>query len=75
MADEAHRSQYGLNEKIDQKTGKINVGYARMVRNSLPNATFIGFTGTPIDTKDKSTQEIYFALKTENTVTEYSAIT
>lgn len=59
MADEAHRSQYGLNEKIDQKTGKINVGYARMVRNSLPNATFIGFTGTPIDTKDKSTQEIF----------------
>ena len=59
MADEAHRSQYGLNEKIDQKTGKINVGYARIVRNSLPNATFIGFTGTPIDTKDKSTQEIF----------------
>lgn len=59
MADEAHRSQYGLNEKIDQKTGKINVGYARMVRNSLPNATFIGFTGTPIDNKDKSTQEVF----------------
>ena len=59
IADEAHRSQYGLSEKINQATGKINVGYARMVRNSLPNATFIGFTGTPIDSKDKSTQEVF----------------
>lgn len=59
MADEAHRSQYGLTEKINYQTGKISAGYARMVRNSLPNATFIGFTGTPIDTKDKSTQEVF----------------
>jgi len=59
IADEAHRSQYGLSEKVNAQTGKINLGYARMVRNNLPNATFIGFTGTPIDTKDKSTQEIF----------------
>jgi type I restriction enzyme R subunit len=52
MADEAHRGQYGLTEKIDSKTGKIKVGTARVIRNSLPNATFIGFTGTPISQKD-----------------------
>ena len=58
MADEAHRSQYGLNEKVD-KDGKITIGYARLVRNSLPNATFIGFTGTPIDLEDRSTVEVF----------------
>lgn len=59
IADEAHRSQYGLDEKIDTKTGKIKIGAARMVRNSLPNATFIGFTGTPISQKDRSTREVF----------------
>ncbi len=59
IADEAHRSQYGLDEKVDIKTGQIKQGYARLVRNSLPNATFIGFTGTPIDNTDRSTQEVF----------------
>ncbi len=59
MADEAHRSQYGLDEKIDSATGKVKVGAARMVRNALPNATFIGFTGTPISSKDRSTREVF----------------
>lgn len=59
VADEAHRSQYGLTEKVDAKTGKIKIGAARMVRNSLPNATFIGFTGTPIAQKDRSTREVF----------------
>ncbi len=59
MADEAHRSQYGLEEKIDAKTGKIKIGAARLVRNALPNATFIGFTGTPISQKDRSTREVF----------------
>ncbi len=59
MADEAHRSQYGLNEKIDAKTGKIKTGTARIIRNSLPNATYIGFTGTPISTRDRSTREVF----------------
>lgn len=47
MADEAHRGQYGLTEKIDEKTGKIKIGTARIIRDCLPNATYIGFTGTP----------------------------
>ena len=59
MADEAHRSQYGLEERVDAKTGRIRVGAARMVRNALPNATFIGFTGTPIAMKDRSTREVF----------------
>ncbi len=59
MADEAHRGQYGLKEKVDAKTGKIKSGAARVVRNSLPNATFIGFTGTPISEKDRSTREVF----------------
>lgn len=59
MADEAHRGQYGLIEKVDSKTGKVKVGIARIIRNSLPNATYIGFTGTPISIKDKSTREVF----------------
>ncbi|MDR1484397.1 MAG: type I restriction endonuclease subunit R [Planctomycetaceae bacterium] len=59
IADEAHRSQYAINEKIDSATGKIKLGFARLIRNSLPNATFIGFTGTPISFKDKDTQEVF----------------
>lgn len=59
MADEAHRGQYGLKEKVDAQTGKIKVGTARIIRNSLPNATYIGFTGTPISTKDRSTREVF----------------
>ena len=59
IADKAHRGQYGLSEKIDSKTGKIKIGIARIIRNSLPNATYIGFTGTPISSKDRSTREIF----------------
>lgn len=59
MADEAHRSQYGLEERVDARTGRIRVGAARIVRNSLPNATFVGFTGTPIARKDRSTREVF----------------
>lgn len=59
MADEAHRGQYGLKEKVDAETGKIKVGTARIIRNSLPNATYIGFTGTPISMKDRSTREVF----------------
>lgn len=59
IADEAHRSQYGLTERIDPKTGKVRSGMARLVRDSLPNATFIGFTGTPIAIKEKSTMEVF----------------
>lgn len=59
MADEAHRGQYGLSETVDPKTGKIKIGTARVIRNSLPNATYIGFTGTPISLKDRSTREVF----------------
>mgnify|MGYP000970297639 FL=1 len=59
MADEAHRSQYGFEEKVDPKTGKISIGTARIIRDALPNATYIGFTGTPISLKDRSTTEVF----------------
>lgn len=58
IADEAHRSQYGLREKIS-RDGHIQSGMARLVRKSLPNATYIGFTGTPLSSDDKDTQEIF----------------
>ena len=59
ISDEAHRSQYGLEEKVDPKTGEIKIGAARKIRNALPNATHIGFTGTPIFRSDKSTREVF----------------
>lgn len=59
MADEAHRSQYGLDAKLDRETGEWKYGMAKHMRDALPNATFIGFTGTPIDMKDKSTTEVF----------------
>ena len=59
MADEAHRGQYGLTEKVDPKTGEIKTGTARIIRDCLPNATYIGFTGTPISVKDKNTREVF----------------
>lgn len=66
MADEAHRGQYGLTEKIKmtknedgEEIAKRVVGTARIIRNSLPNATYIGFTGTPISSKDRSTREVF----------------
>lgn len=66
MADEAHRGQYGLDEKVKmmkneagEDEAKVIVGIARIIRNSLPNATYIGFTGTPISSKDRSTREVF----------------
>ncbi len=66
MADEAHRGQYGLAEKIKitknekgEEIAKSVVGTARIIRNTLPNATYIGFTGTPISLKDRSTREVF----------------
>lgn len=58
MTDEAHRGQYGFEERIDE-TGKVSIGMARIIRDSLPHASYIGFTGTPISTKDKDTQEVF----------------
>lgn len=59
MADEAHRGQYGLKEKVDAKTGEIKIGTARIIRNTLPSATYIGFTGTPISMIDRNTREVF----------------
>ena len=66
MADEAHRGQYGLTEKVvtrRNEQGEIEartvIGTARIIRDSLPNATYIGFTGTPISSKDRSTREVF----------------
>ena len=66
MADEAHRGQYGLAEKIKitknedgEEVAKRVIGTARVIRNTLPNATYIGFTGTPISSKDRSTREVF----------------
>ena len=58
MTDEAHRGQYGFEEKVSED-GRISIGMARIIHNSLPNASFIGFTGTPISAKDKDTQEVF----------------
>lgn len=66
MADEAHRGQYGLEEKIiieenenGEKEARVAIGSARIIRDALPNATFVGFTGTPISFKDRNTREVF----------------
>lgn len=59
IADEAHRSQYGLEAKTNTKTGEVKFGYAKYLRDALPNASFIGFTGTPIELEDKSTPAVF----------------
>ena len=58
VADEAHRSQYGFAGKIDEK-GNIKYGNAKHMRDALPNATYIGFTGTPIEKEDRDTQQVF----------------
>ena len=58
MADEAHRTQYGLGAKYS-KDGETKYGYAKYLRDALPNASYIGFTGTPIDMSDKSTRAVF----------------
>ncbi|UWR15600.1 type I restriction endonuclease subunit R [Sulfitobacter sp. M368] len=59
IADEAHRSQYGLDAKVNTKTGERKYGYAHYVRQALPNASFVGFTGTPIETADVNTPAVF----------------
>ena len=59
IADEAHRSQYGFKAKVDTKTGEISYGFAKYMRDALPNASFIGFTGTPIEADDVNTPAVF----------------
>jgi len=58
IADEAHRSQF-IDERVDSQTGRIQKSFGLIIRESLPNATYIGFTGTPISSKDRSTIEVF----------------
>ncbi|MDR2015946.1 MAG: type I restriction endonuclease subunit R, partial [Azoarcus sp.] len=59
IADEAHRSQYGFKAKVDSKTGEVSYGFAKYLRDALPNASFIGFTGTPIEADDVNTPAVF----------------
>ncbi|HTV73439.1 MAG TPA: type I restriction endonuclease subunit R [Candidatus Acidoferrales bacterium] len=59
VADEAHRSQYGFGGKLDSETGELAYGFARHLRDALPNASFIGFTGTPVETADHNTRAVF----------------
>ncbi len=66
MADEAHRGQYGFDERVimtkndkGEQEARTVIGNARIIRDALPNATFIGFTGTPISSKDRNTRQVF----------------
>ena len=59
IADEAHRSQYGFKARVERKTGEIVYGFAKYLRDALPNASFIGFTGTPIEKDDANTPAVF----------------
>lgn len=59
ITDEAHRSQYGFRAVLNQKSGKYKYGFAKHLRDALPNATFVGFTGTPVKTDDKDTRAVF----------------
>ncbi len=61
IVDEAHRSHYGFDARFDRKTGEMKYGMAKYLRDALPNASFIGFTGTPIELDDKSTPAVFGA--------------
>ena len=59
IADEAHRSQYGFGGKVNEKTGEMTYGFASNLRDALPHASFIGFTGTPIEQSDANTRAVF----------------
>ncbi len=59
ISDEAHRSQYGDKAKFNRETGQYTFGYSKHLRDALPEASFIGFTGTPIDSADKDTRAVF----------------
>ena len=61
ICDEAHRSQYGFKARLegDETATSIRYGYAQYLREALPNATFVAFTGTPISTEDKDTRSVF----------------
>ncbi|HRQ88385.1 MAG TPA: HsdR family type I site-specific deoxyribonuclease [Bacteroidia bacterium] len=59
IADEAHRSQYGFGGKVNARTGEMSYGFASNLRDALPNASFIGFTGTPVEKTDANTRAVF----------------
>jgi len=59
IADEAHRSQYGFGGKVNAQTGEMTYGFASNLRDALPHASFIGFTGTPIEQTDANTRAVF----------------
>jgi|AntRauTorcE11897_2_1112592.scaffolds.fasta_scaffold04726_2 type I restriction enzyme R subunit len=59
VADEAHRTQYGFAAKINKETGEKTYGFAKYLRDALPNASYIGFTGTPIESTDVNTPAVF----------------
>ena len=59
ICDEAHRTQYGFKGRFDTKTGEIKYGLAKALREALPQATFLAFTGTPISQDDRDTQAVF----------------
>jgi type I restriction enzyme, R subunit len=59
ICDEAHRTQYGLKARLDVKSGEFQYGYAKHMRDALPKASFIAFTGTPVSLKDRDTRVIF----------------
>ena len=59
IADEAHRSQYGFRAKVSRGSGELSYGFAKYLRDALPHASFIGFTGTPIEKEDVNTPAVF----------------
>ena len=59
IADEAHRSQYGFKAKVASDSGEVSYGFAKHLRDAIPNASFIGFTGTPIEKTDVNTPAVF----------------
>jgi type I restriction enzyme, R subunit len=59
IADEAHRSQYGFHAHVNARSGTLGYGFAKYVRDALPNASFIGFTGTPVEKTDANTRQVF----------------
>jgi len=59
IADEAHRTQYGFSSRLDRRTGAVAYGFAKYPRDALPNASFIGFTGTPVEKDDINTRQVF----------------
>jgi len=59
IADEAHRTQYGFEAKFKGDAKGYQVGYAQHLRDALPNATFVAFTGTPVSSEDRDTRAVF----------------